>query len=59
MTCSASAWRRPALPSTWRTSPPSTGGYETVNGTHPNRAGMVTFADGWYQAMAGTVPTKG
>ena len=35
------------------------GVYETVNGTHPNRAGMVTFADGWYQAMAGTVPTKG
>ena len=38
---------------------PIDGGYETVNGTHPNRAGMVTFADGWYQAMAGTVPTKG
>ncbi len=57
-TCSASAWRRPALPSTWQTSPPIDGGYETVNGTHPNRAGMVTFADGWYQAMAGTVPTK-
>ena len=37
---------------------PIDGGYETVNGTHPNRAGMVTFADGWYQAMAGTVPTK-
>lgn len=38
---------------------PIDGGYETVNGTHPNRAGMVTFADDWYQAMAGTVPTKG
>ena len=38
---------------------PIDGGYETVNGTHPNRAGMVTFADGWYQAKAGTVPTKG
>ncbi|WP_454939953.1 SGNH/GDSL hydrolase family protein [Evtepia sp.] len=30
---------------------PVEGVYETVNGTHPNKQGMITFAEAWYKVM--------
>ena len=31
------------------------GVYETVNGTHPNKKGMTTFAQAWYEAMKDSI----
>ncbi len=31
------------------------GVYETVNGTHPNKKGMTSFAQAWYEAMKDSI----
>lgn len=51
--CSASAWRRPALPSTWRTSPPSTGA------TRPSTAPTPTGRAWSPLPTVGTRPWQG
>ncbi len=53
MTCSASVWQRPGLPSTWRTSPPSTGA------TRPSTAPTPTGRAWSPLPTVGTRPWQG
>ncbi len=55
MPSSISAWKRFTTGSIWWICPPLTAFTKTVNGTHPNKKGMTTFAQAWYEAMKDSI----